>query len=79
MQPVLPLIKQAVQRGVAYLVTYKSEWSPADKNDKGEIVKRAHCRTYDCRIVGSIRGNGRSGYVDLREWFFRTIQNSKTT
>lgn len=56
MQPVLPLIKQAVERGVAYLVTYKSEWIPAVKNDKGEIVKRAHCRTYDRRIVGSIRG-----------------------
>ena len=56
MQPVLPLIKQAVERGVAYLVTYKAEWSPADMNDKGEIVKRAHCRTNDGRIVGSISG-----------------------
>ena len=41
MQPELPLIKLAVQRGVAYLVTYKSEWIPAVKNDKGEIDKRA--------------------------------------
>lgn len=71
MQPVLLLIKQAVERGGAYLVTYKSEWIPAVKSDKGEIVKRAHCRTYDGRIVGSIRGNGRSGYVDFREWFFQ--------
>ncbi|MDY2798024.1 MAG: hypothetical protein SOV16_02455 [Anaerobiospirillum succiniciproducens] len=71
MQPVLPLIKQAVDLGVAYLVTYKSEWIPAVKNGKGEIVKRAHCRTYDRRIVGSIRGNGRSGYVGFREWFFQ--------
>ena len=70
MQPELPLIKLAVERGVAYLVTYKSEWIPAVKNDKGEIVKRAHCRTYDRRIVGSIRGNGRSGYVGFRECFF---------
>ena len=70
MLPVSPLIKQAVERGVAYLVTYKSDWIPAVKNGKGEIVKRAHCRTYDRRIVGSIRGNGRSGYVDFREQFF---------
>ena len=70
MLPVSPLIKQAVERGVAYLVTYKSDWIPAVKNGKGEIVKRAHCRTYDRRIVGSIRGNGRSGYVGFREWFF---------
>lgn len=55
MLPVSPLIKQAVERGVAYLITYKSEWIPAVKNDKGEIVKRAHCRTYDRRIVDSIR------------------------
>lgn len=66
-QPELPLIKQAVERGVAYLVTYKSEWIPAVKNDKSQIVKRAHCRTYERRIVGSIRGNGHSGYVDFRE------------
>lgn len=79
MLPVSPLIKQAVERGVAYLVTYKSDWIPAVKNGKGEIVKRAHCRTYDRRIVGSIRGNGRSGYVGFRECFFRTIQNLKTT
>ena len=77
MQPELPLIKLAVERGVAYLVTYKSEWIPAVKNDKGEIVKRAHCRTYDRRIVGSIRGNGRSGYVDLREWFFQDYTELK--
>ena len=71
MLPVSPLIKQAVERGVAYLVTYKSDWIPAVKNGKGEIVKRAHFCTYGRRIVGSIRGNGRSGYVDLREWFFQ--------
>ena len=80
MLPVSPLIKQAVERGVAYLVTYKSDWIPAVKNGKGEIVKRAHCLTYDRRIVDSIRANGRSGYVGFREcFFFRTIQNSKTT
>lgn len=56
MLPVSPLIKQAVERGVAYLVTYKSDWIPAVKNGKGEIVKRAHCRTNDGRIVGSISG-----------------------
>lgn len=71
MLPELPLTKLAVQRGVAYLVTYKSEWITAVKNDKGEIDKRAHCLTYDRRIVGSIRGNGRSGYVNFREWFFQ--------
>ena len=71
MLPVSPLIKQAVERGVAYLVTYKSDWIPAVKNGKGEIVKRAHCRTYGRRIVDSIRGNGRSGYVDFRECFFQ--------
>ena len=75
----LPLIKLAVQRGIAYLVIYKSEWIPAVKNDKGEIVKRAHCRTCDRRIVGSIRGNCRSGYVDFEGGAFRTMQNSKTT
>ena len=76
-QPELPLIKLAVQRGVAYLVTYKSEWIPAVKNDKGDIVKRAHFCTYGRRIVGSIRGNGRSGYVDLREWFFQDYTELK--
>ena len=76
-QPVLPLIKQAVERGVAYLVTYKSDWTPAVKNDKGEIVKRAHCRTYDRRIVSSIRGNGRSGYVGFRELFFQDYAELK--
>lgn len=76
-QPELPLIKLAVQRGVAYLVTYKSEWIPAVKNDKGEIVKRAHCRNYDRRIVGSIRGNGCSGYVGFREWFFQDYSELK--
>ena len=77
MLPVSPLIKQAVERGVAYLVTYKSDWIPAVKNGKGEIVKRAHCLTYDRRIVYSIRANGRSGYVDLREWFFQDYSELK--
>lgn len=76
-RPVLPPIKLAVERGVAYLVTCKSEWIPAVKNGKGDIVKRAHCRTYDRRIVDSIRGNGRSGYVDLREWFFQDYPELK--
>ena len=80
MQPELPLIKQAVERGVAYLVTYKSEWIPAVKNDKGEIVKRAHCRTYDRRIVDSIRVMDVQAMLTLESsFFFRTIQNLKTT
>lgn len=39
MQPELPLIKLAVQWGVAYLVIYKSEWIPAVKNDKARLIK----------------------------------------
>ena len=77
MLPVSPLIKQAVERGVAYLVTYKSDWIPAVKNGKGEIVKRAHCLTYDRRIVDSIRANGRSGYVGFRECFFQDYSELK--
>ena len=77
MLPVSPLIKQAVERGVAYLVTYKSDWIPAVKNGKGEIVKRAHCLTYDRRIVDSIMANGRSGYVGFREQFFQDYSELK--
>lgn len=77
MQPELPLIKQAVERGVAYLVTYKSEWIPAVKNDKGEIVKRAHCRTYDRRIVDSIRVMDVQAMLTLESSFFQDYTELK--
>lgn len=79
MQPELPLTKLAVQRGVAYLVTYKSEWIHAVKKDKGEIDKRAHCLTYDRRIVGSILVMAVQAMLILESGFFRTMHNSKTT
>lgn len=79
MQPVLPPIKQAVERGVAYLVTYKSEWIPAVKNDKGEIVKRAHAVLMtDVLSVGSGVMTVQA-MLTLESGFFRTIQNLKTT